>query len=204
MAYYTLNLGFDVKSNDHVINGDFLKDDAANPKPEDRSKVWLKSANPPAGQDVTFEFFAGDTTITVQPNDEVWVRVFSPGSRKDLKVRITAVFGRLASNSNQTLRSPFSLGNAGDTVCRAVFDSDTTPPNFHHAWLLGLGQITDRATISPSTYGFIVGATVWDGTKVYTFGHDPDMDVSTTGAAQLEVPDMDVSTEKPEPFTASA
>lgn len=179
MAFYTMNLGFDISSNSHTQNGDFLKDDPSMPLLQ-RSKVVLTSTAPPDQPSATFSLEGSDTNLVVAKDDEIWIRVFSYQPVDNLHVRITAVFGRLAPTSPQTLRSPFSIGKPHHLVCRAVFDSESGPPNFNGSWLFGMGAITDPAATANSQYGYTVGATVWQGKVVYTFGHDPDMEVSST------------------------
>jgi hypothetical protein len=180
--YYTLNLGFDLSNAAQVQNGQFV-DNASGQPPLLTSKAWLQSTTPPLSPNTTYTVLP-DNTVTVGTGDIISVRMYPATAVVSPTVRLTVVFGRPhGAPQGQALRAPFTLRA---NVCCAVFDYSNTGPNQNDgSWMYQLATVTDAPIANQiHKYGFIVGATVWTAGVAFTFGHDPDMDVTSSSKVQ--------------------
>jgi hypothetical protein len=178
--FYTMNLGFDTTNATLVQNGEFVDPPSGSaplPPALSQSKVWLQSAVVASDPSASFSVLP-DSKVSVNVGDTIYVRLFCASVTPPIQLttRITAVFGR--KGNNQNYRTPFHFANQVN-IAQAVFDSDPNmSPNFGVSWLVGLdlvGNAPEQGQID--NYGFIVGATVWADNSLYTFGHDPEMNV---------------------------
>ncbi|HXB75365.1 MAG TPA: hypothetical protein VNY05_44445 [Candidatus Acidoferrales bacterium] len=94
-------------------------------------------------------------------------------------VEIAAVFGR-EPRAYQPYSSPFTLNRGSSLLVCCVFVTTNIAANSGSAWYLDLGPIANAPAASSVSlshhYDFTVAASVNNGS--YTFGHDPEMDVT--------------------------
>lgn len=127
--------------------------------------------------------------------DGVYIQMVPDSSwgSDSLLLRFTSVFGRTATSPGNpnaaTLASPFVLNGMPCTLYTTDQPTNTLPDYTSAgpdgSWIYYLGLVTQNAAgggqgSSPCFYSFIAGATVYDTSNevTYTFGHDPQMDVS--------------------------
>jgi hypothetical protein len=175
LPFYTLNLGFDLGSTDSVKWGAFEQRQSALPALQ-QSETWLESVGYPA-PDSVFTVL-DDAKITVLAADRILIRLFSASTieQDSLTAGSVLVIGR--RNHRQAFRTPFTCG---DGNARAILNSgNPVAPNFGGvSWLFDLGTIVNAPPplTQPYEFRFIAGATVMRNETLYTFGHDPEMDV---------------------------
>jgi hypothetical protein len=109
---------------------------------------------------------------------------------------LIATFGRPNGNHHDgdSIASPFVLGtrtgagqNSPCTYFAAITPANgTNPPLSDQSWILYLGpthqnapgQGASRCPGGQCPYSFIVGAGIWQGANLYTYGHDPKIIVT--------------------------
>jgi hypothetical protein len=180
---YTLNLGFDLDVG-FTRFGEFL-DRGNSPDPLQQSKVWLPSELPPTDPNVKFGSPVNGGDLIASRQNAIYLRLFYAGGlvqRGDLAVQVILVFGR-KEGQTQTYRSPFSFPDT--QIAQTVFEFPVTPLDTEPAWVFCLGPVTNSSGITQvDRYGFVVAARVWVPAGAaplgvpYTFGYDPDFDVS--------------------------
>ena len=175
MAFYTLNLGFNLNSTNSVMWGAF--DQRQNSLPAlQQSEAWLESAEyPTPGSIFTI---LDDAKVTVAGADNILVRLFSSSTVSPHPITASSVLVIGRRNHQQAFRTPFTCG---DGNARAILNSgNPEAPNFGDgSWLFHLGEIVHAPPplSLPYKFRFIAGATVMRDGTLYTFGHDPEMDV---------------------------
>lgn len=196
---YLLNLIFSKPAGSSSANGLFNSDSSSA-----RSKVWytIPATNWPSGgapaQGSQLQQSADQanwgtptpdkSTLGCELGEDVYIRMVPDSSWGSdvITLRWSAVFGRAATSNHgdATIASPFVLSNAMPCT---LYTTDFSAPGPDGSWIFYLGALTQNAAGQNGqnpvagrkcTYAFIDGATVADGVVWYTFGHDPEMDVS--------------------------
>jgi hypothetical protein len=193
MAYWTMNVGFDTSNRTDCVNGEFV-DYASGQTALLTSKRWLQSAQAPTPTTTFTPYLPANSPqkIPASNGDDIWVRVFPKipfPNGSTYTCRITVVFGR-KPGTTQPYRAPFVLQNATFNASKTVIDTQTGTPTWPDgSFLVELGNVVNSPTAPNTTYQFvfIVGVTVWvtlNGAQtVYTFGHDPEMDVTNSSSS---------------------
>jgi hypothetical protein len=148
--------------------------------------------NPPPGQSGLSCGMGASIFIRVAP-DNSWIP--APNNLDGL----VAAFGRPNAHHHDgdSIASPFVLGagtSAGQNT-PSSYRAVITPPGGNNApladssWILYVGDTAQNAPPGKSsrcpgnkcTYSFIVGAGFWQGSNMYTYGHDPKIVVGGGG-----------------------
>jgi hypothetical protein len=194
---YLLNLMFDVTETD----GRFSSDDPSQTNPLLRSKVWLQltggadpsnvsmtTFNPeslasglswtPLSSDGSLLTSAGTPPFSGATVPPVLAVRIAPVSALAAALHVAVIFGR-EPRSIQPFASPFTLDDTPSGATCAVFDyGDLAIPTGQTGLYLPLRPIANKpsGTSVSHHYEFEIGLIVNDG--VFTFGHDPEVDVS--------------------------
>jgi len=127
----------------------------------------------------------------LEPDDDyLMMRVFCTDPNvSSYTARVTAVFGRGTSGvlnpGANDLQSPLvmSTPTTPSSYPRAVIDVDASSssswplPLSDGSWVSWLGMIHAPSNLAANDYSCNVGVSVYDGSKLYTFGKDPQMHV---------------------------
>jgi hypothetical protein len=187
-AWYTIPAGW---PNSGSIQPSGLVNQQAN------LQAWGESVAPipdkPATGQQGFGCNLGDTVYIRVAADSSWTP--APNNLDGL----IATFGRPNGNHHDgdSIASPFALGastGAGQNSPNSYF-AVVTPANGVYApladnsWIMSLGPThqnapgrgASRCPGGKCTYSFIVGAGIWQGTNLFTYGHDPKIVVGGGG-----------------------
>jgi len=141
---------------------------------------------------------SGGSDFACEMGDSVYIRVAPDSSWNPTPNNLdglVAAFGRPNGNHHDgdSIASPFGLGaqtgNGQNSPCS--YSALITPANGTIAplsdgsWILYLGATyqnapgrgASRCPNGNCTYSFIVGAGFWQGSNLFTYGHDPKMQV---------------------------
>lgn len=154
--------------------------------------AWGQSETPvpdkPAEGQTGFSCNLGDSVYIRVAADNSWTSAGGPPTNLD---GLVAAFGRPNGNNHDgdSIASPFVLGaltgrgqHSPCSYFAAVTPADTTiAPLPDNSWILYLGPThqnapgkgASRCPDGQCVYSFIVGAGVWQGSNLYTYGHDP-------------------------------
>jgi len=190
----TLQLIFDPTQTAYTPFGRFLPDPGPSKPVNQRSKVWILDSNAPVTDNPANPF-----TISIS-NNPPQVQIGIIGNLGNIgytwgsgdtgyALRIAAVFGRSSHHGSrdQSYASAFPVPNATPKVVGTIFDMTFTASQItnNQAVLLPIGSpfFHDAGANSSDIYAFNVGVTAFinvpplNTTSVYTFGHDPDLQV---------------------------
>ncbi|HZS26684.1 MAG TPA: hypothetical protein VFB76_05610 [Candidatus Angelobacter sp.] len=159
--------------------------------------AWGQSETPvpdkPAHGQSDFSCDLGDSVYIRIAADSSWN---SAGGAPNNLDGLIAAFGRPNSNHHDgdSIASPFVLGgltgqgqNSPCSYFAVVTPANTTiAPLPDNSWILYLGTVqqngpgksSGRCPGGQCTYSFIVGAGIWQGSNLYTYGHDPKIIVT--------------------------
>jgi hypothetical protein len=143
-----------------------------------------------------WRFYDSDVdSLTMKPGDYLMMRIFCTDANvANYNGRVTGVFGRgtsaVSGPGAGDLQSPLvmSTPTQPSTYPRAVIDVDgstasnwplpiTGPLTPDGSWVNWLGMVHVAPANAANDYTFNVGASVYNGTQLYTFGKDPRMQV---------------------------
>jgi hypothetical protein len=207
VSIYLYNLAFSLNSTDTPAGRFQQYNSAiVNPTIATQSCAWFtfNSDTPPSGLG---DWFAPITTalnsgqwgnsqsdsnsLGLEPGDYLVMRVFSTDVNvAKYQVRVTGVFGQGTSEAptgdEEALQSPLvmSTSTTPSTYPRAVIDVDgSTTSNWpapiaaDGSWVNWLGAVHTPSDQGANVYTLNVGASVANGSSIYTFGTDPRMHV---------------------------
>lgn len=141
---------------------------------------------------------SGQKGFSCKMGDSIYIRVASDSSWDPAPNNLDgliATFGRPNGHHHDgdSIASPFVLGasagagqNSPCSYFAAVTPANgTIAPLSDHSWILYLGPThqnapgrgSSRCPDGKCTYSFIVGAGFWQGSNLWTYGHDPQMQV---------------------------
>ena len=185
---YLLNLRFSVAKSDGLFADYSTSDDLWR-----RSKTWLQlkgeePINPvtfnPIGKGVEWNDLGGDGTVLLSraKAGTIGVHIVPETPSTSNMLRSSIVFGK--RDTNQAFASPFTLDDkVGGPSCTMFTSEFLSAQLMDGSWYFPLRSIA----VAPSSgglvysFGFIAAAMVADGDgatmKLYSFSHDPRMDV---------------------------
>ena len=181
----TLQLYLDLTQTQGSQDGRF----ATNTPPAHPSKVWIDQSNNSSADHILSVSFAAQVNIGIQVTINLPMgsnyRVDGNGNC----LRVTVTVGRNKhKTSGAVYESPFTIENvapANRGVVCTVFDQWYTPSqltaNNPNSATLSFGTPQYFSGNGTDKYAFIVAVTLYTtdstGTKTYTAGHDPEMEV---------------------------
>ncbi len=196
MTTYMLNLLFDLSNSDEIASGLFLADDPTQTNPLLRSRVWLQSSltNPDPNNSSNWTVMSTDSSplnfnASLQPT--LMLRV-GGANMNSPTARLTVVVARdryaRGNSSLQSRATPFNLG--GTTRPCAVFDSmqdasGNFPAPVGGSWSFSMGtpSFNSGRPNGRDSYLLLVAITVTNAGTVYTFSHDPEVEIDMRSAA---------------------